>query len=347
MEHIGIDLGSKHSHIVVMTESGEIHERLQVTTVQLPRWLERRSPSRVVMEACTQSHAIARASIGAGHQTVVVPGQVVRALGVGARGIKTDERDAQVMAQASVRSPTLPSVHLRSDQSRSLREVTSVRATLLESRKAMALSIKSWLRARLINIKGRARSQHFADAVRKVALEHSDGLPMAMELLLQSYEHLCTQIDLLDEELETMSEADPICQKLMKVPGVGKIVSLEFRTQLDDPQRFASSDQLASYLALTPGENTTGGRVRRNGTIHAGPKVLKSLLVQAAWSLWRARPNEPIVLWAKAIADRRNKRTAIIALARKLATVMWSMWKHDTAYDPRRAANVNVSTSIP
>jgi hypothetical protein len=55
--------------------------------------------------------------------------------------------------------------------------------------------------------------------------------------------------------------------------------------------------------------------------------------------MWRSRPNDPMVLWARRIAERRGKRIAIVALARKLATVMWSMWKHGTSYDPSRASS--------
>ena len=339
MEHVGIDLGARHSHLVVLSATGQMLSRQRVATSDLPRWLSRRTASRVVMEACTQSPAVAAAALSAGHDTRVVPGQLVRVLGVGARGIKTDERDAEALARASVRNEELPSVHLRSEQSRSRREVLAARATLLEARKSIALSVKSWLRGRLVVLKGRASSKAFCAAVRQVALEHRDGLPMAIEMLLVSFEQLCEQIEKLDEQVQELAQNDTTCQLLMTMPGVGPHVSLAFTTHLDDPMRFASNAQLASYLALVPGENTTGGKLKRTGTIHAGPVYLKALLVQSAWSMYRTRPGDPAVLWARAIADKRGRRIAIIALARKIATVMWSMWKHGTSYNPARASS--------
>ncbi len=343
MEHIGIDLGARHSHLVVLSLQGKTTARQKVRTVELPDWLARRARSHVVMEACTQSPAVARAAIAAGHDTKVVPGQLVRVLGVGARGIKTDDRDAEALARASLRNEDLPSVHLRSELSRSRREVLAARTTLLQARKSIALSVKSWLRGRLIVLKGRASSKHFAGAVRQVALEHPDGLPLAIETLLVSFEQLCEQLEVLDEQIRALADNDEACQRLMTIPGVGPHVSLAFTTHLDDPKRFASSDDLASYLTLVPGEHTTGGKLKRTGTIHAGPLYLKALLVQSAWSLYRARPNDPAVLWARAIADKRGRRIAIIALARKIATVMWSMWKHGSSYDPARASSVRAS----
>jgi transposase len=344
VEHIGIDLGAAHSHIVIVGVDAKHTSRTKVKTPDLPAWLAKREQSRVVMEACTQSPAIARAAQAAGHQTIVVPGALVRALGVGARGIKTDDRDAEVLAMASVRNEQLPSVYLRSETSRHRREILAARATLLKARRSIALSVKSWLRGRLVKIAGRASSAAFCEAVRSAALAQPDGLPTATELLLQTYEHLCEQIESLDETIKQLVEGDPVCTQLMQIPGVGPQVSLALTTHVDDPNRFGNAEQLASYLALVPGEATTGGKIVRTATIKAGPAYLKALLVQGAWSLWRARPNEPMVVWARRIADKRGKRIAILALARKLATVMWSMWKHGTAYDPSRT-NAVVATS--
>lgn len=344
MEHVGIDLGSRRSHIVVM--SGEkVAERRTIDTRELPAWLRSRDASRVVMEACTQSPAIARAALAATHEVIVVPGQLVRALGVGARGIKTDDRDALVLARASVRNEQLPSVHLRSEISRSRRELISARATLVDSRKNIALSIKSWLRGRLIVVQSRGNSLAFCEAVRRAALETDEGLPRSIETLLETFEHLTAQINGLDEEISKLAESDPVCARLTTVPGVGPIVSLAFVTQIDDIERFSSADELASYLALVPGEATTGGKLVRTGTIKAGPQRLKALLVQAAWVMWRARPNDPVVLWARAIAEKRGTRIAIVALARKIATVMYAMWKHNTPYDPSRAARARAASS--
>lgn len=339
MEHVGIDLGARHSHLVVLSATGQMLFRQRVATTELPNWLSRRAASRVVMEACTQSPAVAASALSAGHDARVVPGQLVRALGVGARGIKTDDRDAEALARASVRNEQLPSVHLRSERSRSRREVIAARATLVEARKSIALSVKSWLRGQLIVVGGRASSKHFCQVVRDAALSRPDGLPMPLQVLLQSFEQLCDQIDKLDEQAQQLADEDLTCQLLMTMPGVGRQVSLAFTTHLDDPTRFANSDALASYLALVPGENTTGGKIKRTATIHAGPLYLKALLVQSAWSMWRSRPSDPVVLWARAIADKRSKRIAIIALARKIATVMWSMWKHQRSYDPARASS--------
>lgn len=349
MDHIGIDLGATNSHVVVLSSSGSKKMRRKLKTADLPKWLAQQPPSQVVMEACTQSPAIARAALAAKHTTKVVPAHLVRLLGVGARGIKTDDRDASAVAHASLQNSDLPTVHLRSERSIHRREVLAARATLVKSRRSIAISVKSWLRGRLVNLRGRA-AKGFCDAVRAVALEHPDGLPVAIDVMLETFEHLSEQVAKLDEQIVAITKQDPICQRLMRVPGVGPQVALAFTTHVDDPARFGSADQLASYLALVPGEATTGGKITRTRTITAGPRYLKALLVQAAWSMWRTKPRDPVVLWARAVGDKRGNCIAIVALARKIATMLWSMWKNGTEYDPTRASSMRLgdgSSALP
>ena len=343
MQHIGLDLGAVHCHVVILDHAGTTLERTAVHTKDVCSWLKAQPQSRVVMEACTQSPAVAQAAKHAGHQVRVIPGNLVRALGVGARGIKTDERDAKVLADSSVRNQELPSVHLRSGASQE-RKLLAARALLVRNRRSTATHIKTWLRARLLRIRGRAQSKYFAQAVRRVALSHEQGLPQHIELLLQSFEQLTEHIEQLNQEIQTLAKEDPVCRNLQSIPGVGPIVAAAFVAHVDEPGRFANAEHLASFVGLVPGEATTGGNIKRTSTIKAGPKHLKALLVQAAWVFMRARPHDPAVLWARRIADKRGKRIAAVALARKLATIMWAMWRHGTPYNPR--LNNNSASTI-
>ena len=345
MEHIGIDLGASHSHIAILDAVGKRIAQTKIPTSVLPEWIANRDKSVIVLEACTQSPRIARACQAAGHKVTVVPGQLVRAIGIGRRGIKTDDRDAMVLAEASHRIPDLPGVHLRSFRSSEIRSLLNARRGLVDARKAFATSCKSFLRGRLQNIKGRASSKNFSKVIRETALQHPEGLPSGINKLLSAFDHLSDQIEELDVELATLIENDSVCKNLMTMPGIGPQISLSFMAQIDDPHRFPCADHLGSYLALTPGEATTGGKVVRTGTLRAGPRHLKSLFVQGAWSMWRSRPKDPLVLWAQALADKRGKRIAIVALARKMAVILWSMWKNDRSYDPRQASKFRLPST--
>jgi transposase len=152
------------------------------------------------------------------------------------------------------------------------------------------------------------------------------------------------QIATLDARIKAVGKASEPVMRLQRITGVGPIVALAFFAVFDDPKRFASGSQVASYLGLSPGESTTGGNIRRTGIIAAGQKHLRSLLIQSAHVMINARKTrEPMAVWAQEIARRRGKKVAICALARRLAIVMWAMLRDETAYDPSRTRSRTTS----
>jgi len=99
MEHVAIDLGGMESQVCVRTHSGEIVQERKLATAGIGAYLKQRPRSRVILETCAEAFKIADAAIEADHDVRVVPATLVRSLGVGARGIKTDRRDAQVLSE--------------------------------------------------------------------------------------------------------------------------------------------------------------------------------------------------------------------------------------------------------
>ncbi|MGH7327181.1 MAG: IS110 family transposase [Polyangiaceae bacterium] len=133
MEHVAIDLGGRKSQLCVRTASGEILEEQAIATDEIELYLRSRAACRVVVEACTEAFRVADAARGAGHEIRVVSTTLVRALGVGARRTKSDERDARALSEASCRMD-LPSVHVASERARERRSFLSMRDGLVQSR---------------------------------------------------------------------------------------------------------------------------------------------------------------------------------------------------------------------
>jgi transposase len=90
-------------------------------------------------------------------------------------------------------------------------------------------------------------------------------------------------------------------------------------------------------LGLTPGENSSSDRKQRTGITKAGPAPVRATLVQAAWNLRRTRPLHPTCQWATKIEQRRGKFIATVALARKLAGILFAIWRDGSVYDANRA----------
>ena len=127
-----------------------------------------------------------------------------------------------------------------------------------------------------------------------------DGLPSHIEAVLLSLEALSAQIADIEHEMATVLDREPTAKLLMSMPGVGPITALRFMAAVDDVTRFGSAQALTSYLGLHAGERSSGQTRRRTGIIKAGPSAVRHALGQAAWSLWRNRPEDPMVLWAGA-----------------------------------------------
>ncbi|WP_162780397.1 IS110 family transposase, partial [Escherichia coli] len=214
-------------HVVRLNAKGELLERGAIRTGEMVGWLKRLEPSRVVMEACTQSPLMSRLA-GRNHQAVVISSTLVRALGVGARGIKTDERDAEVLAKASLRNETLPSVHMRSEQATHQRAIVSARARLVRMRNQTSLTVKSYLRGRFIMLKGRASGESFCTAVRSVLEKTLEGVPIHIEVLLETFTFLTKQIEVLQEQIVGIADQSEVCKRLMTIPGVGPHVAVSF-----------------------------------------------------------------------------------------------------------------------
>jgi len=105
---------------------------------------------------------------------------------------------------------------------------------------------------------------------------------------------------------------------------VGPVTSVRFVAALDDVTRFRNAHAVESYLGLTPGENSSSERKQHTGITKAGVMEVRRVLIQAAWAAFRSAPNEPMVRWATQIALRRGQFIAVVALARKIAGILFA-----------------------
>jgi transposase len=332
MDHIAIDLGGRESQICVRSPDGSIVEETRFATAQLAKYLKRRPPSRVVLETSSEAFKVADSAAELGHDVRVVPATLVPSLGVGSRGVKTDRRDAQILSEVSTRIE-LPSVHRPSELSRVRKSMCTAREALVTARTQLVNTVRAWMRSELLAIPT-GRVETFPIRVRRKALTLAEGLPDFIEQLLVIIEAHTTQVSRADRQLADWAKEDPVCQRLMSVPGVGPVTAIRFIAALDDVTRFPSAHSVQSYLGLVPGEDSSSKRKRRTGITKAGPPRVRWALAQAAWALRLARKKDPLVLWAAEIEKRRGKMIAMTALARRLAGVLYALWRDGTRYNP-------------
>lgn len=331
MDHLAIDLGGRESQVCLRAADGRILREARVPTKLLETELQR-PPCRVIVETCAEAFSVADAALVQGHDPRVVPATLARALGVGARRLKTDQRDARALSEASCRIE-LPSVHIPSAWARETKSMCSMRDGLVASRTMLINTVRGWMRAKRERL-AVGQPGSFPARMRRLELAR----PEFVERQLRAIEALNTEIKAADRELTKRALNHPVCKLLMTVPGVGPQTALRFVAAVDDVNRFTTPHDVESYLGLTPGENSSSDRKRRTSITKAGSPATRWVLVEACWTMKRCRPNDPIVLWAERIAQRRGKRIAVVAMARKLVGILTAMWRDGTPYDPSRGA---------
>jgi transposase len=334
MNHIAIDLGKGESQICVRDERGKIVDETRCRTAELGAYLKKQSTSRVILETCAEAFSVADEALEQGHEVRVVKSKLASQLGIGEHGVKTDRRDARALSELSTRID-LPSVYIPSQQARELKALCNSRSTLVEVRTKLINSARGVLRPLRLGIKT-GSSETFPRRVRSRLEKHPDGRPAHLERLLLAIDAMNEQILEADKELIRLTKDDEDCRRSMSMPGVGSVTALRFKAHVDEVSRFPNAHSLESFIGLTPGEDSSSDRKRITSITKAGPSALRWVLVQAAWSAWISRPKDPMVVWARKVAQRRGKQTAIVALARKMAGVLYAMWRDKADYEPTK-----------
>jgi transposase len=143
-----------------------------------------------------------------------------------------------------------------------------------------------------------------------------------------------------DATIEHLAVQDPRVPRLRSVPSIGPVTAAAFLAAIDDAPRFPHAHQLEASLGLVPREYSSGDTQRRGPITKAGHSRVRWLLIQAALSILRRRPPaaEALWTWALRIAARRGKHVAVVALARRVAGILYALLRDGTVYTPRPAA---------
>ena len=244
--------------------------------------------------------------------------------------MKTDRRDARTLAEACRLGAYRPA-HRTSDKQRHIRAQLAVREAMVCTRVKYISLISTLLRRDGFSVKSGA-ARHFL--LRLAALELPAQLREEVAPLVELLQALNEQIKKADARLAKLVQDDEVVARLCTMPGVGPVTATSFAATLDDVTRFGGAKQVRSYLGLVPSEHSSGERQQRESISKAGPSRARAMLVEVAWQILRRHTpaTEALHLWAARIAARRRKKIAAVALARKLAGILYAMWRDGTGF---------------
>lgn len=339
---IGLDLGDKKHAICVLNQAGEIIDERTITNHResLRRLSLKYPGARIALEVGTHSPWTSRMLCDLEHEVIVANPRKLRAVYANTR--KSDQTDARMIARLARVDPSLlcPIQHRSEQSQRDLLQI-KLRDNLVRQRVDIISCIRSSLKALGIRLPS-PNTACFAKRCRTLLThEHSNVLEM-IEPSLQIIDLLTKNIREFERQLEVLCEDRyPVTQRLRQVPGVGAITALSYVLTIGDPERFESSRDVAAYLGLVPKRDQSGELDKQLRISKAGDAYLRRLLVGSAqYILGHFGPDCDLKRKGLELAEKggkRAKKKAVVAVARKLAVLLHTLWKTQADYQPERS----------
>jgi len=335
---IGIDLAKNVFQIQANDDKGRVVIRRRLSRAELAPFVQQFPLSLIAMEACGGAHFMARKFCGFGHDVRLISPQFVKPF---VKGNKNDVADAAAICEAAVR-PSMHFVPIKTMWHQDLQAIHRVRSRLSANRTALANQMRG-----ILNESGHVVRQGITPLKRmamKLVHDQRDGLsPMCRTTiadLLAELHEIEEKIAVNDCRLQETAKQNEVCQRLIKIKGIGKILATALVAAVPEPQVFKNGRQFAAWLGLVPRHSGSGGKNRLGRISKRGDKYLRCLLVHGARSAIRKseKCGDRLSQWVSAIKERRGYNKAAVALANKNARIIWAMLAKGEAFCLEKAS---------
>lgn len=337
--YVGLDVSRDVTAICVRCANGVVERRCETVTepeaicaalVDLRDGLE-----RVVLETGRMANWLHGELTRRGLPAICVDARHAHAV-LSQMHNKTDANDAAMLSDLA-RTGFYRKVEVKSRDGQERRALLAARDAAIGARRNAENTIRGLLASFGLRVPGRPRTY---EARIRAVLEGQDALaPIILPLLAIRTEAL-RQAAALTKELVRQVKSSDACCRLMTVPGVGTVTAATFVATIDAPGRFTKSRSVGAYAGLTSRRHQSGavdygGRISKRGD-----RLLRTMLYEAANSLLcRVKPGRGQALkdWAMAVKRRTSHKKAVVALARKLAVMMHTIWVSGGVFEEREA----------
>jgi transposase len=336
---IAVDLAKSVFEIAVSHQPGRVARRERLSRSRFLNFFAQQPAATVVMEACGSAHFFGRRIQKLGHRVVLLPPHHVRPY---VRRNKTDRADAKGLLEAS-RNEEIRPVPVKTETQQILAILHRLRSSWVTDRTARLNTIRGLLRELGICIP--IGSRKVVPEVWALLEDADSNIPDSLRALFAEACHEIRDIEArikqVERRLEAMAEQLPVVAYLLTIPGVGLLTATALFAFIGDIHRFPSGRHLASWVGLTPREHSSGLKRQLSGISKRGDSYLRTLLIHGARSvLLRARIQQPDRLrqWAHQLAQTHKHNKATVALANKLARIVWAVWSRQQPYGQVPAA---------
>lgn len=336
---IAVDLAKNVFQVAVSHHPGKVAESHRLSRSQFLRFLAERQPALVLMEACGTAHFWGRKAQEFGHQALLLPPGHVRPY---VRRNKTDQTDTKGLLEAH-RNEEIRPVPVKSVEQQTLAGLHRLRSAWMADRTARLNLVRGLLRELGFSIPAGAR--HVVPRAWAVLDAADSELPaplgLALGAALREIRELEARVTEVEKQLRALAAQMPVVQRLRSIPGIGLLTATALVAFIGDVQRFACCRRFASFLGITPREHSSGLRRRLGGISKRGDVYLRMLLIHGArsvlWAAKRSKQPDRLRAWALHLQDRRGHNKAAVALANKMARIVWAVWRHESSYQSQPA----------
>jgi transposase len=321
---IGLDIAKHVFQAHGADAAGHALFRKRLTRAKLLEFLARQAPCVVAMEACAGSHYWGREIGKLGHTVRLIPPAYVKPF---VKRQKNDAADAEAICEAAQR-PSMRFVPVKDEAQQANGVVFRARDLLVRQRTQCINALRGHLCE--YGHVFRQGITHVATLIAHVE-DPNSSLPesarVILRLLIDSFAALEAQIRKLDAEINRRSKADPVARRLMTIPGVGPITATAVTALVPAPGSFRTGRDFAAWLGLTPLQKSTGGKQKLGAVSKRGERTIRRLLILGASAVVRqaCRRGAPARSWLAQMLPRKPKMLVTVALANKMARVVWAL----------------------
>ena len=345
---VGLDIGFKSTAVCVVDVDGAVVHQVSMKShaTEIGRYLRRNFKSHVTligMETGGLSPHLAGKLREQGFQVAVLDAlQVHRVLSV--KRNKTDTNDARGIAEITRSGRDyLTEVYVKSNLCFEVRASLIMRDRLVKQRRETEAMIRGLVRVYGGRIEPGSDSpatfrERAIDQLCLIADTEGVDLRPRVIPLLDLCERFYIEAGRIERELDLLAASNPVCKRFMEIPGIGTITALSFYSAIEDPTRFRHVDDVAAYLGLTPRVYQSGESLTHGGISKMGNQLTRTHLVGAATvMLANTKSFSTLKDWGMKLSKRVGFNKAKVALARKLAIVMFSLWRDGTHFMAKAA----------
>ena len=331
---IGLDLAKSVFQIHALDAEHQIVLRRQLRRKEMIPFFENLSPCIVAMEACPGAHHWGRTLRDLGHESKLIPPKYVKPF---VKRVKNDAADAEAIAEAALR-PSMRFVTIKTVEQQAALMLHRARETLTKQRTAIVNSIRAHL-AEFGIIEGTGAHRF------KLLLETIEDLDHVLpEQARETVAMLTGQLEKTEEGLVKLNQqivaehrTNPISRRLETIPGIGPITATAIAATVPDAHEFKNGRAFAAWLGLTPRQFSTGGRSKLGSISKQGNAYIRCLLIIGANAILRWKCKVDANPWLSSLKERKPHLVVAVALANKMARIVWAILKKRTVYQAEYA----------